>query len=252
VQENLDVRRAAADLARTLAQRGPLVLARTRAGNALSVLVGEPPAPLEARSSETEVPRFEQGPEIGVPADILRRRPDLLLAEAEVARAAAVVGIERADLAPSFALQGVLSAGTGTIEDLFSSALLTLGGALGLPLLDGGRRRAEVTAAQRNLDAAVADYRQVLLETLSEAESAFVSIKSAQDRLVELNRAVTESEAAFEQSNALYREGLATLFDVLDVQRQLISSREAVLDAQSSLAQAYVGMFTAVGSSTEA
>ncbi|MGB3472308.1 MAG: TolC family protein [Erythrobacter sp.] len=251
LSSNLDVRRAAADLARTLAQRGPLVLARTRAGNALSVLVGDPPAPLRARSTETEVPRFEQGPKVGVPADLLRRRPDLLLAEAEVARAAAVVGIERADLAPSFALQGLLNAGPGSFEDLFSGALLTVGGALGLPIFDGGRRRAEVTAAQRNLDAAVAEYRQVLLETLSEAESAFVSIESAQDRLVELNKAVLESEAAFEQSNALYREGLATLFDVLDVQRQLISSREAVLDARSSLAQAYVGMFTAVGSSTQ-
>lgn len=252
LSSNLDVRRAAADLARTLAQRGPLILARTRAGNSLSVLVGDPPAPIEARSTETEVPNFYEGPEVGIPADLLRRRPDLLLAEAQVAQAAAIVGIERADLAPSFVLQGLLSAGQGGVGDLFSSALLTLGGALGVPILDGGRRRAEVTSAERNLDASLADYRQVLLESLSEVENAFVSIEAAQDRLVELNKAVDESEAAFEQSNALYREGLATLFDVLDVQRQLISSREAVLDARSSLAQAYVGLFTAVGSPTQA
>ena len=77
------------------------------------------------------------------------------------------------------------------------------------------------------------------------------SAQAAQDRLVELDKAVSESEVAFEQSNALYREGLATLFDVLDVQRQLISSREAVLDARSDLAQAYVALFTAVGSPSE-
>jgi len=250
LSSNLDVRRAAADLARTLAQRGPLLLARTRAANALSVLVGDPPAPTPEQGEDVKVPRYTSGPDTGVPADLLRRRPDLLIAEANVARAAAQVGIERADLAPSFALQGLLSVGSGGIADLFESALVTLGGVLDLPVIDGGRRRAEVTAAERNLDGALADYRQTLLGSLSEVESAFVAIEAAQDRLVELDRAVTESEAAFEQSNALYREGLATLFDVLDVQRQLISSREAVIDARSSLAQAYVDLFAAVGAPT--
>jgi multidrug efflux system outer membrane protein len=251
LSSNLDVRRAASDLARTLAQRGPLVLARTRAANALSVLVGDVPEPLDPVDSDSAVPRFVRGPGIGVPADLLRRRPDLLVAEAEIARAAANVGIERADLAPSFTLQGLVSAGQGGIDDLFTSALASLGAALDWPVLDGGRRRAEVDVAERNLDAALADYRQTLLTSLSEAEGAFVAIEAAQDRLVELDKAVTESEAAFEQSNALYREGLATLFDVLDVQRQLISAREAVLDARSALAQAYVGLFTAVGSPTD-
>lgn len=250
LSSNLDVRRAAADLARTQAQRGPLLLAQTRAANALSVLTGDPPAPLAPLDPEAAVPRFAQGPEVGVPADLVRRRPDLLLGEAQVARAAALVGVERADLAPSFALQGVLSGGNGGVEQLFSNTLATLSGALGLPIIDGGRRRAEVTAAERELDAALAEYRDALLGSLSEVESAFVAIAAAQDRLVELDKAVTESEAAFEQSNALYREGLATLFDVLDVQRQLISSREAVIDARSDLADAYVGLFTAVGSPT--
>lgn len=252
LSSNLDVRRAASDLARTQAQRGPLLLARTRASNALAVLVGDPPAAPPVLADEVEVPRFTKGPATGVPADLLRRRPDLLLAEADIARAAALVGVERADLAPSFTLRGLLSSGAGGVEDLFSSALMTLDAALDLPLVDGGRRRAEVTAATRELDAAVADYRQVLLRSLSEAQSAFVAIGSAQDRLIELDTAVSESEAAFEQSNALYREGLATLFDVLDVQRQLISSREAVIDARSDLAQAYVDLFIALGSPTEA
>lgn len=251
LSSNFDVRRAAADVARTQAQRGPLLLARTRAANALSVLTGDPPSTLPERGDKASIPQYAQGPDIGVPADLVRRRPDLLVAEADIARAAAGVGIERADLAPSFALDGLLTGGSGGLEDIFSNALLTLGGALDLPLLDGGRRRAEVTAAERNLDAAIADYRQTLLQALSEAESGFVGIASARDRLTELEGAVTESEAAFEQSNALYREGLATLFDVLDVQRQLISSREAVIDARSNLAQAYVALFTAVGAPSD-
>jgi multidrug efflux system outer membrane protein len=252
LSSNLDVRRAAADLARTQAARGPLILARTRAANALSVLTGDPPAPLDRAITDTRVPRYSGGPDIGVPADLLRRRPDLLVAEADIARAAAIVGVERADLAPSFALQGIIAGGAGGVGDLFSSALATIGGAIGVPLLDGGRRRAEIEAAERQLDAALADYRQALLQSLSEVEGSLVAIEAADDRLVELNNAVSESEAAFEQSNALYREGLATLFDVLDVQRQLISGRDAVIDGQADLAQAYVELFTAVGAPPEA
>ncbi|OBV10190.1 RND efflux system outer membrane lipoprotein NodT [Erythrobacter dokdonensis DSW-74] len=76
------------------------------------------------------------------------------------------------------------------------------------------------------------------------------AISAAADRTNEFRNAVTESEAAFEQSNALYREGLASLFDVLDVQRQLISSREALIDGNADLAQAHVDLFTAVGGDT--
>lgn len=247
LSSNLDVRRARADLARTQAQRGLLLLARARAANALTVLTGDPPSGVPASSVDAAVPRYAAGPAIGVPADLLRRRPDLLLAEAEIAQAAAAVGIERADLLPALALPGLVSLGNGGIDGLFSSVVGSLSGVLGIPLFDGGRRRAEVRAAQGDLGAELADYRQTLLEVLAEVETALTGISAAQDRTSEFQNAVTESEAAFDQSNALYREGLASLFDVLDVQRQLISGREALIDGNADLAQAYVDLFTAVG-----
>lgn len=248
LSSNLDVRRARADLARTQAQRGLLLVARARAANALAVLTGEPPAGVPEAERDAKVPRFATGPAIGVPADLLRRRPDLLLAEAEVAEAAAAVGIERADLLPALALSGRITLGSGSVDGLLSSAIGGLSAVLGLPVLDGGRRRAEVRAAQSELEAELADYRQALLEMLAETETALTAISAAKDRTSEFQNAVTESEAAFDQSNALYREGLASLFDVLDVQRQLISGREALIDGNADLAQAYVTLFTAVGS----
>jgi multidrug efflux system outer membrane protein len=247
LSSNLDVRRARADLARTQAQRGLLLVARARAANALAVLTGEPPSGVPEVSEDAQVPRYANGPAIGVPADLLRRRPDLLLAEAEVAAAAAVVGIERADLLPNLALPGLVTAGDGSIDGLFSSAIAGLSAVLGLPLLDGGRRKAEVRAAESSLEAELAEYRQTLLEVLAETETALTAISAAEDRTSEFQSAVEESEAAFDQSNALYREGLASLFDVLDVQRQLISGREALIDGNADLAQAHVTLFTAVG-----
>lgn len=248
LSSNLDVRRAAADLARTQAQRGALLLARARAANALSVLTGEPPSPVPEAPEDAMVPDYARGPDIGIPADLLRRRPDLLVAEADVAQAAAIVGIERSDLLPALSIPGILSLGDGSVGGLFSQVIAGLSAVLDVPLVDGGRRRAEVSAARSELDASVADYRQALLEVLAEVESQLVAISAAQDRVSELRNAVAESEAAFDQSNALYREGLASLFDVLDVQRQLITSREALIDGNAELAQAYIGLFSATGS----
>ena len=250
LSSNLDVRRARADVARTEAQRGLLLLARARAANALAVLVGETPSGVPAAPVETQVPRYAQGPAIGVPADLLRRRPDLLLAEAGIAEAAAQVGIERSDLLPALSLPGIVTLGDGSVDGLFSQAIAGLSAVLGVPLIDGGRRRAEVRAAESNLAAELADYRQALLSVLAEVETALTAISAAKDRTAEFQNAVTESEAAFEQSNALYREGLASLFDVLDVQRQLISSREALIDGNADLAQAHVDLFTSVGGDT--
>lgn len=251
LSSNLDVRRARADVARTEAQRGLLQLARARAANALAVLVGETPSGVPGAAADAVVPSFAQGPDIGVPADLLRRRPDLLLAEARIAEAAAQVGIERADLLPALSLPGVVTLGDGSADGLFSQAIAGLSAVLGVPLVDGGRRRAEVRAAESSLAAELADYRQALLGVLAEVETALTGISAARDRTGEFRNAVTESEAAFEQSNALYREGLASLFDVLDVQRQLISSREALIDGNAGLAQAHVDLFTAVGGSME-
>lgn len=247
LSSNLDVRRARADVARTEAQRGLLLLARARAANALAVLVGDTPSGVPGAAADAQVPTYAQGPAIGVPADLLRRRPDLLLAEANIAEAAARVGVERADLLPALALPGLVTLGDGSADGLFSQAIASLSAVLGVPLIDGGRRRAEVRAAESNLAAEVANYRQALLSVLAEVETALTAISAAKDRTNEFQNAVTESEAAFEQSNALYREGLASLFDVLDVQRQLISSREALIDGNASLAQAHVDLFTAVG-----
>lgn len=163
------------------------------------------------------------------------RRPDLLLAEASIAEAAANAGVERADLLPALALSDLVTLGDGSVDGLFSQAIASLSAVLGVPLIDGGRRRVEVRAAESFLTAELADYRQTLLSVLAEVETALTAISAAKDRTGEFQNAVTESEAAFEQCNALYREGLASLFDVLDVQRQLISSRESLIDGMFRL-----------------
>ncbi|GGD46189.1 efflux transporter outer membrane subunit [Erythrobacter arachoides] len=246
---NLDVRRAAADLAQTRAQRGLIAIARSQAENALAVLQAEPPGVFAVpEPAEATIPRYGLGPPAGVPADLLRRRTDILAAEARLERAAADIGIERADLRPSLTIPGTLGLGDGSLGGIFSNFLLSLGAAIDLPLFDGGRRRAEVEAAQFEAQARLAEYRATFLQSLGEVENALVSIDAYRQRNDELAEAIEQSETALSQSNALYREGLASLFDVLDAQRQLIASRQDLIDSEADLASSFVAFHAAVGS----
>ncbi|WP_338243544.1 efflux transporter outer membrane subunit [Aurantiacibacter hainanensis] len=245
---NLDVRRAAADLAQTRAQRGLLELQRSQAAHALAVLTGDiPGTPPPVGDRAAGVPTFEDGLPIGFPADLLRRRPDVLVAEADLVEAAAEIGIERADLRPSLVISGQALIGDGSFGGIVSDFLGSLGAALDLPLFDGGRRRAEVEAAEYEMQARFSEYRQSVLQAMAQVENSLVAIEAYSSRSDDLREAIAESERAFEQSNALYREGLATLFDVLDSQRQLISSRQALIDSEAALAASIVELYSSVG-----
>lgn len=248
---DLDVQRAASDLAQTRAQRGPLAASRADADYTISLLLGEAPGvdavpPLEG----APVPLFDGGPEAGVPADLIRSRPDVQAAEAALARATALIGAELADLYPSLRLNGSIT--TRLDNGAFASDAVSRAAAvLDVPLIDFGRRRAEVRAARAAADAALAEYRLALFSALGDVESALIAIEAAEARRSDLAEAVKASAIAFDQLQALYTEGLATLIDVLDAQRQLIAGRERFTDSEAALAQAYVALYVALGSPTD-
>ena len=169
------------------------------------------------------------------------------MAEANLAEAAALVGVEQADLLPSLAFSGRISIGNSFGLGLVDRLIGTIGALLDVPLFDGGRCRAEITAARAEADARFDDYRQALLDALREVENALVAIESYSDRSTKLRDAITQSESAFNQSNALYREGLTSLFDVLDAQRQLINIRQALIDSDAQIAFAIIDLYAAIG-----
>ncbi len=249
---DLDVQRAAADFARTRAQRGTLVISQQRAEQALAVLSGRTSSQLALDINDVRaIPAFGGGPPIGAPANLVRQRPDVLAAEAQLIAATASIGVETADLYPSLRIPGQLSANASSADAVGSSVVGTLSAQLDIPLFDFGRRRAEVTAAEQGAVASLRNYEQTLLQSLAEVENALVAIQSFEERQRELLIAVQTSEDAFEQLNALYREGLATFIDVLDAQRSLISNREAYVDSQADLASSIITLYEAVGAPAE-
>lgn len=250
---DLDVQRAASDLARTRAQRGSLDIAEAAALHDLAVLTGRMPGTLDLPpAGETAIPQFGTGPVAGVPADLLRRRPDIRAAERELAAATAAIGVATAELYPAFSIPGSVTADLGSADRLVGDTVARVGAAVSLPVFDAGRRRAGVDVAEARAEQALLAYRRTLLEAVGEVENALVSIRAVEARTAELERAVAASEQAFDQLDALYREGLASFIDILDAQRTLIDSRETLLDSQADHALAVVDLYRALGAPVEA
>lgn len=244
----LDVDRAAADLARTQSQSSLLQANRRNAEYALSVLIGEAPkGEFMGVHKEDVIPNFQAGPALGVPADLLRRRPDIRVAESTLLAEIADIGVEQADLYPSLQIPGTIQAGRTTSDNGLNAVTFGLSALLDIPIFDAGRRRAEVDVQRAEAAAALADYKSALLQAIRETESALLQIEALSDQKRELEKAVESSQSAFNQLNALYREGLTDFIDVLDAQRTLISSREAVVNADANIALAYISLYTAVG-----
>lgn len=253
---DLDVQRAAADLAQTRAQRGALETARVQAEGALAALLGSTTYEVlaDTLASQDErlhaIPDYRGGPPVGAPADLLRRRPDLRAAEANLMAATADIGVQRADLYPSFSLPASLTADLGNGMSLADDVVGVITAAVDVPLLDGGRRRAEISAAEQRARAALLSYQQTLIESIHDVETALANIRNRTDQRAELARAVAASEEAYAQLDSLYREGLTTFIDILDAQRTLISSREAFVDSQAQLAGAFIALYSALGAPT--
>lgn len=245
---DLDVQRAASDLARTRAQRGSLDIAEARSLHDLAILTGALPGTLGLEpAAETTIPDFADPVAPGVPADLLRRRADLQAAERDLAAASAAIGVATAELYPAFSIPGSITADLGSADRLVSDAVARIGAAVDVPVFDAGRRRAGVDIAEARAEQALLTYRQTLLEAVGEVEDALVSIRAVEARTAELERAVTASEQAFDQLDALYREGLASFIDILDAQRTLIDSRESLLDSQADHALAVIALHRALG-----
>lgn len=246
----LDEVRARAAVASLQADVGPLRSQIERLENALAVLLGQPPGSLaETLAGEAPIPAAQTGAAIGVPLDLIRRRPDIQAAELQIAAATAEVGIATADLYPRLTLPGTIGVGlteigTGSIA---ASVLSSLSLLVDLPLYDGGQRRANITAAEERVIQASLAYRQTLLGALEEVESALLGYRGTRARREALMTAVENNRLAYEQSQELYRQGFVTFIDVLDSQREWNSSLQELATAERNLSVEIINLYSAVG-----
>jgi len=229
----LDVAQQQALLDSTLTQVDLLKRQRSQFEHALGTLTGagapsfaQTPRPLT--SSTPQVPVVP----VGVPSDILERRPDVASAERAIAAANAQVGIASAAFYPSITLSGNYGAESRALPALFDAPSLvwSLGASLAQPLFDAGRIRANLAGAQAGYEATVANYRRVVLTAMQEVEDGITGMASLERAHAQALQASASAARVLDLANARYEGGVASYLD-------LISAQQGLLNAQRQVAQ---------------
>jgi multidrug efflux system outer membrane protein len=248
----LDLARAKSELALTRADAVALTRQRSQLEHALAVLLGRPAAAFGA----VHDPLPEGGlPAIpaGLPSALLERRPDIAAAQRAMIAANARIGVARAARFPLLQLTGAGGGESADLSDLFkwSSRSWLLGAALSLPLVDGGRGRANVERSEAVLEEAVAIYRQDVLTAFAEVEDNLSGLRTLAEQAEEIDAAQAAAQRSSELADKLYRGGRSSYLDLLDAQRNLVSAQRTAVQLRSARALTTVALIRALGGGWE-
>lgn len=240
--------RAAAE--QTAAQVPQLQASLAQARHALAVLTGQAPAALDAALAAPQaVPQPSQALALDIPADTLRQRPDVRVAQERVQ--AALARVSQADAAryPSLRLSGSLGLRALTLGALGDSASLvhSLLGSVAVPLFDGGATQAQVQVQQAALEQARQAYQLAVLTALKEVEDALVALQGEAARLAHLQQATQAAGNAALLAQQRYASGLIDFASVLETQRTQLATQDALATSQANLSSNHVRLFKALG-----
>jgi multidrug efflux system outer membrane protein len=254
VANELDVTRAAALLAGLQATIPPLDTAVRGTMYGLAVLLGREPGELVTELSRTQpVPSAPPEVPIGLPSDLLRRRPDVRRAERQLAAETARVGVAKSDWFPKLSLTGDAgqeSVSTGTFFEP-GSRFWSIGPSLQWRALDFGRVRAEVQAQSAVQEAALATYEKTALLSLQEAENAVVAYAQEQIRHRALADVAAENRRSLDMANGLYAAGRVNYLDVLEARRSLNQSEDQLAVSDQAVSLDLIALYKALGGGWE-
>lgn len=217
---------------------------------ALSTLTDLPLATLEARLGEATPPMaVPEAPAPGLPSDLLKRRPDLRVAEREMAAASADVGVAVADQYPRFSLIG-----TGGWASIQSGTLLTnasrlwsVGPQLHVPLFQGGRMKNQVKANETAYEAASASYRKAVLTALGDVEVALTRVARSEERRQQLKAAEDLQQKQVSLTELQLKVGEVPKTTLLEARKNLLSQQDQALQARAQSLSALVALCKALG-----
>jgi outer membrane protein TolC len=218
--------------------------------NALDVLLGVQPGTHRAELQvAAPIPAAPGIAAVGNPADLLRRRPDLIVAERRLAASNARIGVAVSDYYPKFSLGALVGSATTTGGNLFNGPANQAQGVLGLRwrLFDFGRVDAEISAAKGQRAEALAAYRQAALRASEDVENAFSALVKREQQERILTSGEDSLARARQASFAAYKGGVVSLIEVLDADANLLAVRDAQAQARTETARAAVASFRALG-----
>jgi len=246
---SLDVEQARTQRAQTAATIPLLQGDLVAVSNAISTLIGEPPGRVYRALTETprDVPAPPTQIALSVPADMLRRRPDVSASEARLAADLDRVGVARAQLYPLVRLSGTVGTSATNVGNLFDIVTGNVFAGLTQLIFDGGRVRGQIEGAQAIADGSLAAWRQSILIALEEVESSAVDLETSGERVVALNEASDGAQNAALLARSQYQAGLIDFQTLLVIESQLLSTRTAEVNAEAARALAFISLARALG-----
>ncbi|HEY3812556.1 MAG TPA: efflux transporter outer membrane subunit [Caulobacteraceae bacterium] len=251
---DLDVEQQATQLASSQAQT-PTLQAQARADiHALGVLTGQAPEALAQELTPPDAtPAAPPQIPVGLPSDLLRRRPDVRQAERQLAAATADVGVATAALYPKFTLTGSADLISESLKNLISpnSLQTSITGAMTWPVFDAGKGKANVRAAREKRIQAYAAYRKTVLGALKDVEDALSRYGAEQRRNAALAQAAATADHAYREAQGRYRSGLADFTTVLNSEGALFTAESQKAQSDGALATDLVSLYKALGGGWE-
>lgn len=243
----LDLARAETEVASAEAERIRLEQDRVGLVNALAVLAGATATGFSV-AEQADLPKPPAVPS-AVPSDLLRQRPDIRAAERRVAAANADIGVARAAFYPSFTLNASSGLSTADLSDLFQASALvwSLGAKATAPITRRDLLKAREQAAVAAHDAASADYRQTVLESLREVETALQGASILERRQSAQDQALAAARKTFELSVKRYQSGLVSFLDVVDAERTRLDTERASNSIRAERLAVSVSLIKALG-----
>lgn len=218
--------------------------------SSLALLTGRYPEELApVLRPAKSLPDYHQIVSTGVPSELLRRRPDILAAEYQLAAAAAAVGIAKKDFLPTLALQGSVGVAAPKPGDMFSKSgfYYSVAPTLSWTLFDGFARRANVATAREQMEEQIANYNYTVINAYNEVDNALVEYRNLVDQIGEYEQATRDARDFLRLSLNLYTQGLSPYSDVATAQQNLLSYNNSLLVARGDALTALIKLYEALG-----
>lgn len=218
--------------------------------NSLGILVGEfPPEAARMLAEPGPLPNWKTGVSAGVPADLLRRRPDIVEAEMQLAAAAAGVGIAKKDFLPTLTIEGNIGTSARRLDKMFSGHSFTWSVAptLSWTIFDGLARRYQLISAREEMQSAIDSYNLSVLNAVGETENALSSYDASLRHIDIVEKLCVQNEEALRLAVERYKDSLSPMTDVVNAQMNALAGESELVQAQASALTSLVSLYEALG-----
>jgi outer membrane protein, multidrug efflux system len=251
-ESELDVQQANAQYLGTLATIPQLEGVLRQTQNALGTLLARAPGPLpEMVAGKDVIPQAELGVIVDMPAEMLRRRPDIRAAETQLAAQSALIGVSAADLYPSISLLGLVGLSATTLNGSPRALSWSLGPSLIWNVFDYGRLTNAVLVQDARFQQLFEQYQDAVLRAAREVDDAAVGFARTGEQIPLLEGSVQAAKRSLDIATIQYREGLTDFERVLDSQRVFFAQQELLVNSRGNLAQNLIALYKAMGGGWE-